>query len=94
MTAYANGEKIYTDATGNPPALRSAITADANDPDLSVFAAQALTARSWYEIDDSAIDGIFNSAIQDTLNGSVSAPQALKQAQSTISGLMYQAQRP
>ena len=43
LTAYANGEKIYTDATGNPPALRSAIAADANNADISVFAKQALT---------------------------------------------------
>jgi multiple sugar transport system substrate-binding protein len=94
LTAYENGEKIYTDATGNPPALRSAITADANDPNLSVFAAQALTARSWYEIDDSAIDGILNTAIQNALNGSASTLQALEQAQSSVSDLMFKAQHP
>jgi ABC-type glycerol-3-phosphate transport system substrate-binding protein len=94
LTAYANGEKIYTDTTGDPPALRSAIAADENDPDLSVFASQALTARSWYEVDDSAIDGIFNDAIENALNGSASASQALGQAQSSVSSLMFQAQHP
>ena len=92
LTAYANGEKIYTDATGNPPALRSVIATDENDPNLSVFADQALTARSWYEIDDSAIDGIFNTAIQSALNGSASAAQALEQAESSISDIMFKAQ--
>lgn len=93
LTAYANGEKIYTDATGDPPALRDAIAADANDPDLSVFAEQALTARSWYEVDDAAIDGILNTAIQNALNGSASTLQALQQAQSSITDLLYQAQQ-
>ena len=90
LTTTANGENIYTDATGDPPALRSAIAADMNNPDLSIFAAQALTARSWYEVDDSAIDGIFNTAIQSALNGSASTAQALEQAQSSVSDLMFQ----
>ena len=72
--------------------LRSAIAADENDPNLSVFASQALTARSWYEIDDLAIDGILNTAIQSALNGSASTLQALEQAQSSVSNLMFQAQ--
>jgi multiple sugar transport system substrate-binding protein len=92
LTAYENGEKIYTDATGEPPALRSAIATDENDPNLSVFAAQALTACSWYEIDDSAIDGIFNTAIQNALNGSATTLQSLEQAQSSVTSLMFQAQ--
>ena len=92
LTTTANGEKIYTDGTGNPPALRSAIAADENDPKLSVFAAQALTARSWHEIDDAAIDGIFNTAIENALDGSATTLQALEQAQSSVSNLMFQAQ--
>lgn len=94
LTAYANGEKIYTDATGDPPALRSVIATNVNDPNLSVFASQALTARSWYEIDDVAIDGIFNTAIESVLNGSASALQSLEQAQSSVSNLMFKAQHP
>ena len=38
LTAYANGEKIYTDATGDPPALVSAIRQTRTIPNLSVFA--------------------------------------------------------
>jgi maltose-binding protein MalE len=91
LTTYENGEKIYTDATGNPPALRSAITTAENDPNLSIFAAQALTARSWYEIDDSAVDGILNTAIENALSGSATSLQALEQAQSSVSNLMFQA---
>lgn len=94
LTAYANGEKIYTDATGDPPALRSAIIADANNPNLSVFSSQALTARSWYEVDDLAIDSILNNAIQNALSGSASTLQSLGQAQSSVSDLMFKAQHP
>jgi multiple sugar transport system substrate-binding protein len=92
LTTYANGEKIYTDATGDPPALRSAIATAESDPILSVFAKQELTARSWYEVDDQQVDSILNSAIQNTLNGSATALQALEQAQSSISSLMFQRQ--
>ena len=92
LTTYPNGEKIYTDATGNPPALRSAITTAESSPDLSVFAKQALTARSWYEVDDEQIDSILNTAIENTLGGSSNALQSLEQAQSSISSLMFQYQ--
>jgi ABC-type glycerol-3-phosphate transport system substrate-binding protein len=92
LTAYPNGEKIYTDATGAPPALRSAIQIAESDPDLSVFASQALTARSWHEADDKKVEGIFNSAIQNVLNGVTNSAQALDQAQSSVSSLMLQQQ--
>ena len=92
LTTYENGEKIYTDATGDPPALRSAIGTAENDPNLSVFANQALTARSWYEVDDGAIDGIFNTAIVNVLGGSSNSAQALQRAQSSVSDLMSKAQ--
>jgi len=94
LTAYANGEKIYTDATGNPPALRSVIAADANNADLSVFAKQALAAHSWYEINNLSISDIFNTAIESALTGSASPGEALKQAESSVSTLMLEAQQP
>ena len=92
LTAYPNGEKVYTDATGDPPALRPTIAADESDPNLSVFAKQALTARSWYEVNDEGVDGVFNTAIESALNGSATALQALEQAESSVTGLMYQNQ--
>jgi maltose-binding protein MalE len=88
LTTYTEGENIYVKDTEFPPAQRVAITAAESDPDLAVFAAQALSARSWYEADSVSIDGIFNSAIQSALSGSVSAEQALNVAQSAISELM------
>jgi ABC-type glycerol-3-phosphate transport system substrate-binding protein len=84
-TSLAN-EKIYTADTGEPPALRAAIQADLADPNLSVFAAQALSARSWHESDSTKFDGIMNSAIQDVLNGSSDSTDALTEAQSEMNG--------
>jgi ABC-type glycerol-3-phosphate transport system substrate-binding protein len=81
-------EKMYVSATGAPPALRTEIAADANDPDLSVFAAQALTAKSWYEADDTQIDGIFNAAIANVLSGADDSTKALGQAEAAVTALM------
>jgi maltose-binding protein MalE len=92
LTTIANSEKIYTDAAGVPPALRTAISTVINDPNMSVFAKQSLTARSWYEVDDEKVESIFNGAIQDVLNGVTNSATALDQAQSAVSSLMFQHQ--
>jgi len=81
LTTSAANEKIYTTDTGTPPALRSSIQADLTDPTMSVFASQALTARSWYEKNSERMDGIMNSAIGNVLNGSANSTAALTEAQ-------------
>lgn len=81
----------YLQATGHPPALRSLIAAALNDPNLGVFARQALTARSWYEADSQKIDDIMNSVVKSALNGTASPATALSQAQDQITQLMTQA---
>jgi ABC-type glycerol-3-phosphate transport system substrate-binding protein len=87
LTASDANEKMYLTATGKPPALRTEIQADVNDPNLSVFAAQALTAKSWYEPDDVQVDSIFNAAIQKVLSGADDSTTALKQAQASVNAL-------
>ena len=88
LTTTDSVEKMYVGATGAPPALRTEIQADANDPNLSVFAAQALTAKSWYEADDAQIDGIFNTAIQNVLSGADDSTKALNQAAAAVTAVM------
>jgi multiple sugar transport system substrate-binding protein len=88
LTTYTEGENIYVKDTGNPPAQRVAIATAESDPNLSVFATQALTAKSWYEADSSKIDSIFNLAIQQALSGSVSPQKALSVAQDSVTSLM------
>jgi multiple sugar transport system substrate-binding protein len=87
LTATDASEKMYLSGTGKPPALRSEIQADVNDPNLSVFAAQALTAKSWYDPNDAKVDPIFNNAIQNVLSGADDSVTALKRAQASVSAL-------
>ena len=59
----------YLTSTGRPPALRSLINEYLNDSKLGSFARQALTARSFYERDDEAVETIFDKAIRDAIKG-------------------------
>jgi multiple sugar transport system substrate-binding protein len=86
LTTNANGERIYLNDTGEPPADRAYIAAEMSDPVYGIFASQALTARSWYEANDNEIDSIMNQAIQNVLNGSTNSERALGTAQSQING--------
>ena len=88
LTTDANGENIYLNDMGEPPASRSLIAADLNNATYGVFAAQALTARSWHEVDSAKIDSIMNTAIQSVLNGASDSTQALGVAQGSVTTLM------
>jgi multiple sugar transport system substrate-binding protein len=87
LTTSAADENIYAKDTGAPPALRSVIAADEANPALSVFASQALTARSWHESNSAQIDGIMNTAIQNVLNGAADSTTALTQAQTAMNAI-------
>jgi multiple sugar transport system substrate-binding protein len=84
LTTSAADEKIYAQGTGSSPALRSAIESDLTSPALSVFASQALTAKSWHEPNSAQIDSIMNTAIVNVLNGAADSRTALTQAQSAM----------
>lgn len=87
--AVTSGDgKTYQADTGKPPALRTDIQTDMNDPNLSVFASQALTARSWYEADSAKIDDALNSAITGVLTGAADPTKALTQAAASVTSLM------
>lgn len=88
LTTNGADEKIYNSDTGTPPALRSMIAENTSDPILSVFGAQALTARSWYEVNSEEIDNIFNGAITSVLNGSSDSTRALQTAQSGVNAII------
>jgi multiple sugar transport system substrate-binding protein len=87
-TTNTAGEATYTADTGEPPATRAYIASNLNDPNYGVFAAQALTARSWYERDSGQIDTIMNTAIQNVLNGSVNSTRALGTAEDSVTAVM------
>lgn len=79
---------VYNTDTGTPPALRTAIQANANDPIWSVFGTQALTARSWHEVDATKINDVFNAAIVSVLNGAADSTKALQTAQAGVNAII------
>jgi multiple sugar transport system substrate-binding protein len=87
LTTSPADENIYTEDTGAPPALRSVIAADLGSPATSVFAAQALTAKSWHEAASEQYDSIMNTAIENVLNGSADSTAALTQAQTAMNSV-------
>ncbi len=80
----ANIAKLYAEATGRLPALRSLIAEKVNDEKLGLFAKQALTARSWYVPDEEKAREILSNAIGDVLRGQSDTLRALRKAEEQI----------
>ncbi|HEY5221377.1 MAG TPA: extracellular solute-binding protein [Candidatus Paceibacterota bacterium] len=87
LTTSPSDENIYLKDTGAPPALRSVIATDVTNPTMSVFAEQALTAKSWHESDSEQFDSIMNTAIVNVLNGAADSTTALTQAQNAMNSV-------
>jgi len=87
VTADQTIADTYLQTSGKPPALRSLIDKYKNDPDLGVFAKQALTARSWTQPDVAEVRQTFSNMIESVLNGKLSSDKAIKQAESQINSL-------
>ncbi len=74
----------YMNAAKKPSALRSLIKNQLEDIDLSVFASQMLTAKSWYHgKNDTAYEQAFSDLIYAVLNG-VEAHQAVVNASNRV----------
>lgn len=78
----------YLELTKKPAARRDLIEEQKKDADLGVFAEQALYAKSWWEKDNLAIEGIFADMIEAVNTGKVSAVNALSQAVARINLLL------
>jgi len=87
MTA-GDGAKPYLNASGRPAARRDLIDQQKNDPDVGVFAEQALAARSWLQIDNVAIEKIFTDMIDNINLGKQTLMDALRAADAKVSVLM------
>jgi ABC-type glycerol-3-phosphate transport system substrate-binding protein len=74
----------YVDVSLNPPALKYLINQKLNDPNLSVFAYQALIARSWQEKNMEKINQIFNNIILGVNAGKYNVRDAIRLAQEQI----------
>ncbi len=87
MTA-GDGSVAYLNATARPTARKDLIDQQKTDPDLGVFAEQALSARSWFQIDNTAIETIFADMIDSVNLGRQSVADALKSAEDKTTVLM------
>jgi ABC-type glycerol-3-phosphate transport system substrate-binding protein len=87
LTANPKVSEQFLKAARLPPALRVLINQYLNDPDLGVFSRQALTSRSWHQVDSSAIKRIFSNMIQSILSGQLTSDAALKKAENEINNL-------
>src|SRR3989344_4407965 len=84
-------QEQYQRATDHPPARRDLVAAFRNDPDLGTFAQQSLTARSWEQPDNIAVETIFADMIESVLDGT-SVREALARAEGQVTVLMRRAQ--
>lgn len=82
--------RAYLKATNKPAARRDLIDEQRSDADLGIFAEQALYAKSWWEIDNLAIEGIFAEMIESVTDGRASISDALQRAGIQVTALMRQ----
>lgn len=83
-----DGSIAYLNAALRPTARRDLIDQQRHDPEYGVFAEQALTARSWYQVDNAAIETIFADTIDDVILGRQTVRKALSEAESKVTVLM------
>ncbi len=86
--ASREGITSYLNATARPTARRDLVDLQRTDPDLGIFAVQALSARSWFQADSAAIEKIFADMIDDVNFRRFSIPDALSNAESKVTVLM------
>ena len=89
-TTNKEAQETYYSRVKQPPALRVMISELENDPEMGVFARQALTARSWVRVDGEAVNQIFGEAIASVLSGQISPDKALVQSQEKVSQVLRQ----
>lgn len=87
-TTDKRSARSYFELTNRPPALRFLISSYLQDPNIGVFAQQALTAKSWWREDPREIEGIFDTMIMDVILGNKTVSQALRTADTAITRLM------
>jgi multiple sugar transport system substrate-binding protein len=88
MTTNAQNANSYVTASGNPPALLSLIQSRLQDPNLSVFAKQALYARSWYGPNRTSIASVLSQMIDAYVTGQTSLQTAVKEAANQVTSIM------
>ncbi len=76
MTTNEAAAKGYVQRNQKPPALNSLIYQYQNDPSLGIFARQALTARSWLQLDGRFEDRAVSDMLESIASGKFEAVRA------------------
>jgi multiple sugar transport system substrate-binding protein len=82
------GATSYLNASNRPTARRDLIPLQQNDTFLGPFATQSLSARSWYQVDNLAIESLLAEMIDDINYGRASVRDALRATESKVNVLM------
>ncbi len=80
--------KNYLEKTRKPAARKDLIETQKTDPLLTTFAQQSLTAKSWYQPDELAIEDIFTEMIHNVVTGQSTTTQAISIAISKYDALI------
>jgi len=78
----------FCSAAKRPPARRDLFNMFDNDPELSIFAHQILTARSWPRKDNDAADEIFEDMVEDIILGKKTTDESLNFAAAQVNQMM------
>lgn len=90
LTTSPESVKKYSEAAGKPPAFNALISQKVNDPDMGVFARQALTAKSWLKVDPLAVNNLFSGTIEAVITGQLNVDRALTKAQEELTRIISQ----
>lgn len=89
-TTDTNAAGAYLSLTGNPPALRVFIEETLENPEIGVFAKQALTARSWLQPGEEVIRDAFDEAIALVLSRELTPAKAIQKAEAIVTEFLRQ----
>lgn len=93
LTTNANVSNAYLKASVHPPALRTLIAAGSDESELGIFTRQALTARSYPQIDNNEVERIMGELIENATYGKLPKERALRQAEDAITTLIRERAR-
>jgi len=90
ITWLSNKENVqqYLEAVEKPTARRDLIDWQRNDPNLGVFAEQALTACSWYQVDNLTIERYLADMIESIALSEATIEEAINKAVNQVNLLM------
>ena len=85
--ALKNNALKYLEASKRPTARRDLVDSQKDKAHLGVFALQSLTAKSWYQIDNVAIEKIFADMIESIVFGQSTIRQTIEKSANQINVL-------